>query len=265
MGARGNSGVIISQMLRGFAHHVRHRSEDRHLRAGDGNARSGCGCATGAPCARSRGRFSRLPRQRLKRPTSWRCTNATFIASASASFARQTRRSTAPRINCRFSKKRKVVDSGGAGFVYFVEGILRFLPEFGDHPTGIPATSGAPKRFYPGADPSGRRIFVRSFCFKTPPLPPHDLRHLLEPRGESLLVIGAPPTIKVHIHTDNPDRVQDIAGRHGRLTRVKVDNMERQHQVAGCLEPPSVSRSIVAIVPGPGFERIARELGAEVT
>ncbi|MGC2130765.1 MAG: hypothetical protein WA629_11790, partial [Candidatus Aquilonibacter sp.] len=90
------------------------------------------------------------------------------------------------------------------------------------------------------------------------------LRHLLEPRGESLLLIGAPPTIKVHIHTDNPDRVQDIAGRHGRLTRVKVDNMERQHQLL-VVEPPTVSRSIVAVVPGPGFERIARELGAEVT
>ncbi len=36
-----------------------------------------------------------------------------------------------------------------------------------------------------------------------------------EPRGESLLVIGAPPTIKVHIHTDNPEKVQDIAARHG--------------------------------------------------
>ena len=147
--------------------------------------------------------------------------------------------------------------------MYFVEGILRFLPESRTRTTAFPRRP-VRQTALPRRKPSARTNSAPSSCFKTPRCSANDLRHLLEPRGESLLVIGAPPTIKVHIHTDNPDRVQDIAGRHGRLTRVKVDNMERQHQLL-VVEPPAVSRSIVAIVPGPGFERIVRELGAEVT
>ena len=89
------------------------------------------------------------------------------------------------------------------------------------------------------------------------------LRDELAPRGESLLVIGAPPILKVHIHTDDPEKVKELAGRYGRLTRVKVDNMEQQHNVLVVDKPEG--HSIIAVVPGPGFERIARELGAEVT
>jgi DAK2 domain fusion protein YloV len=160
-------------------------------------------------------------------------------------------------------KEAQVVDSGGAGFVYFIEGILRFIPESRSRTTAFPRRPVRQSVFTP-AQTVGENKFCTEFLLQDATCSAHDLRHLLEPRGESLLVIGAPPTIKVHIHTDNPDRVQDIARRHGRLTRVKVDNMERQHQLL-VVEPPSVSHSIVAVVPGSGFERIARELGAEVT
>ena len=59
----------------------------------------------------------------------------------------------------------------------------------------------------------------------------HPLRDLLEPQGESLIVAGAAPTIKVHMHTAHPDDVQTIAAKHGTLTRIKVENMAEQHHV----------------------------------
>src|SRR5581483_3361577 len=90
-----------------------------------------------------------------------------------------------------------------------------------------------------------------------------EVRRLLESRGESLLVVGSEPTIKVHVHTDDPERVQEAAAKLGDVTRVKVDDMERQHTVL-VVEKPPIGRSIVALVPGDGFARIARELGAEV-
>ena len=77
-------------------------------------------------------------------------------------------------------------------------------------------------------------------------------------------MIGERPKIKVHIHTDDPERVKELAGRHGRLTRIKVDNMENQHNVL-VVDTPAPAHSIIAVVPGPGFEQIVRELGAEVT
>jgi dihydroxyacetone kinase-like predicted kinase len=91
-----------------------------------------------------------------------------------------------------------------------------------------------------------------------------DLRDALAPKGDSLIVAGAPPTIKVHIHTDDPQGVQAVAAKNGDVTRVKVDNMEQQHNLL-VVDRPSVPYSIVALVPGPGFEKIAKELGAEVT
>ncbi|MEO6913244.1 MAG: hypothetical protein ABI182_04415, partial [Candidatus Baltobacteraceae bacterium] len=63
---------------------------------------------------------------------------------------------------------------------------------------------------------------------------------------------------------DKPDAVQAIAARHGTLTRLKVDNMEQQHQLL-VVDKPGTVYSLIAVVPGLGFEQIVKELGAEVT
>jgi dihydroxyacetone kinase-like predicted kinase len=91
-----------------------------------------------------------------------------------------------------------------------------------------------------------------------------ELRELLGMKGDSLIVAGEQPTVKVHIHTDNPDGVQALAAKHGELTRMKVDNMEQQHNML-VVDRPKTPYSIAFVVPGAGFDRIARELGAEVT
>jgi DAK2 domain fusion protein YloV len=262
MGARGNSGVIISQMLRGFAHHVRHRSEiDTFV------------------LATAMREAVAAARQALLRPV-----EGTILSVADAAAEAAYKLALHERDFYRLGtgivraanealertpeqlpvlKEAGVVDSGGAGFAYFMEGILRFLPESRTRTTAFPRRPQR-QRVFTAAQAVGENKFCTEFLLQDATCSANELRSLLEPRGESLLVIGAPPTIKVHVHTDDPDRVQDIAGRHGRLTRVKVDNMERQHQLL-VVEPPTVPRSIVAVVPGPGFERIVRELGAEVT
>ncbi len=262
MGARGNSGVIISQMLRGFAHHVRNRSEiDTFV------------------LATAMREAVAAARQALLRPV-----EGTILSVADAAAEAAYRLALHERDFYRLGtgivraandaldrtpeqlpvlKEAGVVDSGGAGFVYFLEGALRFLPESRTRTTAFPRRPERKSVFTP-TQVVGENKFCTEFLLQDATCNAYDLRTLLEPRGESLLVIGAPPTIKVHIHTDDPDRVQDLAGKHGRLTRVKVDNMERQHQLL-VVEPPTLERSIVAVVPGPGFERIVRELGAEVT
>jgi hypothetical protein len=262
MGARGNSGVIISQMLRGFAHHVRRRSEiDTFM------------------LATAMREAVAAARQALLRPV-----EGTILSVADAAAEAAYKLALHERDFYRLGtgivraanealdhtpeqlpvlKEAGVVDSGGAGFVYFIEGILRFLPESRTRATAFPRRPQK-QRVFAATQAVGENKYCTEFLLQDATIGANDLRHLLEPRGESLLVIGAPPTLKVHIHTDNPDRVQDMAARHGRLTRVKVDNMERQHQLL-VVEAPAVARSIVAVVPGSGFERIVRELGAEVT
>ncbi len=262
MGARGNSGVIISQMLRGMAHHVRHReSVDTFL------------------FATAMREAVAAARQALLRPV-----EGTILSVAEAAAEAAYRIALHERDFYRFGagvlkaanqaldrtpdqlpvlKEAGVVDSGGAGFVYFIEGILRFLPDARVRATAFPRRPVRQNVFTP-AQAVGENKFCTEFVLEDARCTLLELRDLLQTRGESLLVIGEPPTLKVHIHTDNPAKVQELAARHGRLTRQKVDNMEEQHNVL-VVDPPAAPYSIVAVVPGPGFEGIVRELGVEVT
>lgn len=261
MGARGNSGVIISQMLRGFAHHVRHRGEIDTF-----------GVATALREAAT------AARQALMRPV-----EGTIISVADAAAEAAYRLAVHERDFYRFVtgvlraandaldktpdqlpvlKEAGVVDSGGAGFVYFLEGILRFLPDSKVRATAFPRRPAHKSVFTP-RQVVGENKYCTEFVLEDAKIGVVDLRKLLEPRGESLLVIGEAPTIKVHLHTDNPDRVKELAAKHGTVTRAKVDNMEQQHNVL-VVDVPRPPYSIVSVVPGDGFERIVKELGTEV-
>jgi DAK2 domain fusion protein YloV len=261
MGARGNSGVIISQMLRGFAHHLRHRREvdtfavatamrEAVLAAKQALLRPVDGTIISVAEAAAEAAYTTA----LKERDFYRFVTAILRA---ANEALDRTPDQLPVL-----KEAGVVDSGGAGFVYFLEGILAFLPDVKVRATAFPRRPSRTTAFTT-TQVVGENKYCTEFVLEHAKISVVDLRRLLEPRGESLLVIGAEPTLKVHVHTDDPERVKEIAARHGSLTRVKVDNMERQHNVL-VVEKPRAAYSIVSVVPGPGFEQIVRELGTEV-
>jgi hypothetical protein len=262
MGARGNSGVIISQMLRGFAHHVRRREQIDTFVLATG-IREGVAAAKQALLKPVEGTIISVAeaaadaayQAALHEPDLYRFLNVVLRA---ANEALDRTPEQLPVL-----KEAGVVDSGGAGFVYFLEGVLRFLPDVKVRATAFPRRP-VKQKIFTQTQAVGENKFCTEFVLEDATCGATDLRRLLEPHGESLLVIGGVPTIKVHVHTDDPSRVQELAAKHGTATRVKVDNMEEQHRVL-LVNKPAASRSIVALVPGPGFERIVRELGAEVT
>ncbi len=262
MGARGNSGVILSQMLRGFAHHVRHRETIDAF-----------GLATALREA------ALAARQALLKPVEGTIVSVADAAADAAyhlalherdlvrllSGVLRTANEALERTPEQLPalKEAGVVDAGGAGFVYVLEGALAFLPEVRVRATAFPRRPVRAHVFTAKQD-VGEMRYCTELVLEDATCTVLDLRRALEPRSESLLVVGAPPTIKVHVHTDEPERVRSVAARYGTPTRVKVDDMEHQHTML-LVDPPPVERSIVAVVPGPGFEKIARELGAEVT
>jgi uncharacterized protein len=261
MGARGNSGVILSQMLRGFAHHVRHRAEvdsfviATALREGATTARRALlrpveGTIISVADAAAEAAY----RLALKEPDLYRFIHGVLDA---ANAALERTPDQLPVL-----KEAGVVDSGGAGFVYFLEGILSFLPDVKVRATAFPRRPSRARAFAP-SQVVGEHKFCTEFMLEHATIGPRDLRDLLEPRGESLLVVGEKPTLRVHVHTDDPAQVEEVAAKYGSVTQLKIDDMERQHQLLLVDKPQSV-RSIVALVPGEGFERIVRELGAEV-
>lgn len=262
MGARGNSGVIISQMLRGFAHHVRHRGEIDTFVLATG-MREAVAAAKQALVKPVEGTIISVAeaaaedayRLALHEPDFYRFLGA-VLRSANEALERTPEQ-------LPVLKEAGVVDSGGAGFVYFLEGVLRFLPEAKVRTTAFPRRP-VRQSIFSAQQVVGEHKYCTEFILQRTTCAPAELRELLRACGDSLIVAGEAPLLKVHVHTDDPAGVQALAGKLGEVTRVKVDNMEQQHNLL-LVERPAAAYSIGFIVPGPGFDRIARELGAEVT
>jgi DAK2 domain fusion protein YloV len=261
MGARGNSGVIISQMLRGFAHHVRHRNEIDTFMLATG-MREAVAAAKQALVKVVEGTIISVAEAAAESAYHLALHERDFYRLANGVLRSANDALDRTPDQLPVLKEAGVVDSGGAGFVYFLEGVLRFLPDNKVRTTAFPRRPLRHKVFTP-QQIVGENKYCTEFILERPSVSAYELRESLQSKGDSLIVAGDTTVIKVHIHTDNPEGVQAVAGRHGAVTRVKVDNMERQHDVL-VVDKPEVPYSIVAVVPGPGFEQIVRELGAEV-
>ena len=262
LGARGNSGVILSQMLRGFAHSVRHRDTIDTFQLALG-MREAVGAARAALTKPVEGTILSVAsaaadeayRLAVREPDFYRLANAVLRV---ANDALDRTPEQLPAL-----KEAGVVDAGGAGFCYFLEGALRFIPEQAVRTTAFPRrpvrTSVFTRRQTVGAN-----RYCTEFVLENATTEAHRLRDALERHGDSLLVIGAAPTIKVHLHCAEPETVRALAGRLGTVTRWKREDMAEQHNLL-VVDAPERRVGIAAVVPGAGFERIAHELGAEVT
>src|ERR1700737_1700336 len=202
LGARGNSGVILSQMLRGFAHSVRHRDSIDTFQLSLG-MREAAGAARAALTKPVEGTILSVAtaaadeayRLAVREPDFYRLANA-VVRAANDALDRTPEQLPA-------LKEAGVVDAGGAGFCYFLEGALRFLPEQAARTTAFPRRplrSGVFTR----QQVVGDNRFCTEFVLEDAKIETHPLRDSLERYGDSLLVIGSAPPIKVHIHTAQP-------------------------------------------------------------
>jgi DAK2 domain fusion protein YloV len=262
MGARGNSGVIISQMFRGFARAVRHREA-----IGTIDFASALGDAVTAA------------RQALLKPVEGTILSVAAAASTSAFKAAVRERDFLPVLHAVVSaaqdalektpdqlavlKEANVVDAGGQGFLYFMEGVIRMLPGRAPYTTAFPRRPVRKTTFTPRQKVERNR-FCTEFVLIAPSASEDQMRSLLVPHGDSVIVAGGLGAIRVHIHTDYPQEVAGAAGKFGEVTKLKIDNMEEQHNVL-VVDREAKPRGIVVVVPGEGFAKICKELGADVT
>jgi uncharacterized protein len=262
MGARGNSGVIISQMFRGFAHAVRHRAS-----IGTVDFASALGDAVQAA------------RQALLKPVEGTILSVASAASTSAFKAAVSEPDFLSVLHAVVDasqvalektpeqldvlREAKVVDAGGAGFLYFMEGVIRMLPGRAPYTTAFPRRPIRKTTFTAKQKVEANR-FCTEFVLLAPSASDEQMRSLLQPHGDSLIVAGGEGAIRVHIHTDYPQEVAQAAGKFGDVTKLKIDNMEEQHNVL-VVDREAKPRGIVAVVPGEGFAKISKELGADVT
>ena len=261
LGARGNSGVILSQMLRGFAHSVRHRETidtfqlSLAMKEAVGTARAALSKPVeGTIISVAGAAADEAYRLAVREPDFYRLADGVLRA---ANDALDRTPEQLPAL-----KEAGVVDAGGAGFCYFLEGALRFLPEETVRTTAFPRRPVRSSAFT-RQQVVGENRYCTEFVLEDATIEVYPLRDLLERHGDSLVVVGAVPTIKVHVHTADPELVKSLAARHGTVTRWKREDMAQQHHLLVVDETRALG--VAAVVPGAGFDRIARELGADVT
>jgi len=164
-----------------------------------------------------------------------------------------------------------VVDAGGQGLYTILEGMLHYLrgeTEQMQFKKSHVIASAVPLAIKPvRLSPTDEEPFgyCTEFLLKGDNLDLNKIRSRLKRKGQSLIVVGDSSTIRVHIHALAPGRVLNYVTKLGTVHKVSVRNMDEQHEDFLALQKdrqPTVDIAIVAIVAGDGFSDVFASLGA---
>jgi uncharacterized protein len=266
LGARGNSGVILSQLLKGFAETLRdHAQADGRVDA--------------KTLAKALERAKDLGYAAVMKPVEGTIlTVAKGIAEAArnsssndvlemlqhALIGGQKALDSTPDL-LPVLKQAGVVDSGGQGYLYFLEGFTASLE-------GKPLPEAPIIESYAQDQFENEEFgYCTEFLMEKATVSVEQIRELVTPFGDSLLVVGAEGYVKGHIHTNEPDELLSTVARYGHMIRTKVEDMSEQHTeilaMAGSTsraEEMMPLSGVVAVVTGYGLVKIFRKLGARV-
>lgn len=285
MGARGNSGVILSQYFRGFSD-------------GLGKLKA----ANGRQLAKAFDQASKRTYKAVMKPVEGTMLTVGRVIAEACSAACENEElspvevwkvavqagtkalENTPNI-LPVLKQAGVVDAGGKGLLVALEGAYKALVgeiDVSDRPAPVQEQIQEGITRIEG-------VLVNKYCteflIKGERLDVDQIRSQLEPKGESLLVVGDQQVVKIHIHTDHPGQVLEYCTGIGDLTDIKIDNMQFQNEMITD-EPEMqnhnglsnsnntiISRNsstekkpigVVAVVPGNGLAEIFTSLGVDV-
>jgi DAK2 domain fusion protein YloV len=273
MGARGNSGVILSQIVRGAMEVLGQEApvtKDVLTRA----LRHATDTAYRAVRKPVEGTMLTVLREMAE-------------AAAQAPEAADMRQFLAQVVAAGWKSVEKtptllrvladagVVDAGGFGLVVLVEGAADghagaktvIATHFAQAAAAPPAAEEEPE------EEDSQYTYCTSFLLSGHGLDKDSLEDQLGRLGDSLLVVGDDAQIKVHVHTDEPGTVIAIAGALGVLTEIEIDNMTEQKaariqrlaQFADTQPPVDAGLiQVVAVVAGEGNKALFRNLGVDL-
>ena len=228
-GARGNSGVILSLIFRGFSRAMKDKTEMNGIDLADA-LNAGVIAAYKAVMKPAEGTVltvSRLAGERAGRAAE---ENSAFEYVLESSIER-AREALADTINQNpVLKKAGVVDAGGMGFVVILQGMLDEL-----RGVAAPSEDEADKPAQDKADFGSLADEEITFTYdtvfivrRTGGKPLDEYRAWLETMGDSLVIGEGDEEFKVHVHTDEPGLVLTKAAEFGTLELAKIENMRTQ-------------------------------------
>jgi DAK2 domain fusion protein YloV len=264
MGARGNSGVILSQILRGLA-----------------SGLDGKDCFNGKDLATALVESTAYAYKGMSKPVEGTILTVVREAAAAAQSKSTSRngdlvsvveaivdeaRASVARTPTLLPVLRQagVVDAGGQGLYVVFEGILHYLRGEAEESEIAPVQAAAAV----GEQPAGPGTYgyCTEFMLRGDQLDLEAIRDRLNDMGESVVVVGDETTIRVHLHTFDPGAALSFAASQGTMHHVKIENMDEQHQefVMAQTEVPPTSISIVAVVSGNGLTEAFYSIGATI-
>jgi DAK2 domain fusion protein YloV len=269
MGARGNSGVILSQIFRGFARAVEGKSSltPRELAGAFEEAANAAYRAVNKP---TEGTILTVAREAGRAATAAAAEpDATVpsVIAAAAAGAQAAVLKTPSQL--QILREAGVVDAGGFGLQIILEGMLKTVEEAESIPARTSAAKPSPAAQAALELPEGGWGYCTEFLIEGAGLDVEAIRNQIEALGNSVLVVGEPELVKVHVHTDDPTRVIALAGGHGKLLKLNVGDMSTQHKrilesESATAKPPRANGvGLVAVVAGSGLVEIFRGLGVD--
>ncbi|QIQ02467.1 DAK2 domain-containing protein [Streptomyces liangshanensis] len=277
IGARGNSGTILAQLLRGMADVL--TDGTRETPAAGGAAPDAGG---GEHLARALRRAAGLAREAVAHPVEGTILS---VASAAADAAEQARAGTAATARAAHAGARTalvatpgqlavldragVVDAGGRGLLAVLGALVQALTgrapaaftaaprRPGERPVELTDIGTAGSAAHGGRDADDGPAFEVIYLLEAGDEAVTRLRARLDRLGDSLVVVGGDGLWNVHVHVDDAGAAVEAGVEAGRPYRIRIT-----HFGAAERAPEQVQRAVVAVVPGEGLAGLCAEAGA---
>jgi len=282
MGARGNSGVILSQLFRGFAKQIPdvETLSGKELAAAFTHGVNTAYKAVMKPVEGTILTVARVAAEFGERKAT-ETDDCVAVMTAVVSGAKKALAKTPDLLP--ILKEVGVVDSGGQGLLFIYEGFLsvlngEYVPENDfETPAAMDEMINAEHHRSVHSHLATEDItfgYCTEIMVKIGDGPTADtafeydtFRNYLNELGDSLLVVNDDEIIKVHVHTEYPGEVMNYGQKFGSLMKVKVDNMRVQHETllendSAPVKKPRVPYAIIAIAAGNGVQELFKSLGA---
>ena len=271
-GARGNSGVILSLLFRGIAKALK---EKETATPSEFAAAMAAGVETAYKAVMKPAEGTILTVSRLASAAAVDASGEPDLESVLNRALKAGEVALADTINLNpVLKKAGVIDSGGKGYLYILDGMLKALRGEKIEVT-VDSTVREKAEFSDFATEDIHFAYCTEFIVerendKDPDL----LRRFLSEIGDSIVVVDDEEIIKTHVHTNEPGNVLTEALTYGSFLTVKIENMKQQHThkvleqaeeeqaPAGPAEPEK-HYGIVSVCAGDGMAEIFRDLGVD--
>ena len=283
-GARGNSGVILSLLFRGFSRGLKDQkqADAEHLVAALEKGVEAAYKAVMKPTEGTILTVARLAAVAAREVLTDEVTPAEIwrvVVSAAQEALDQT-----PEL-LPVLKKAGVVDAGGQGLLVIFLGMASFFDANGIIVLAEESAKHDSDSIHPDKNAAGEYEGEITFTYctefiilkKERTVDPQPLRTYLETIGDCVVVVDDDEIIKTHVHTDNPGLALQKALENGQLTNMKIENMREQfeNQKKKIVEPvsdqgfryavvdPSREYGFVAVAAGKGMHQLFEDLGAD--